>query len=109
MREKIRVWLLVTLMVLPLFTFGSLEVRELILEKQVMGYLVEERGYDQSDIKELITESREFAVETIVVFSDEPEVQYQYKSIKGKIHQSGYGLVTGFSKDMEQTNLIHLE
>ncbi|KGP73742.1 DUF3139 domain-containing protein [Pontibacillus yanchengensis] len=109
MREKVRVWLLVTLMVLPLFTFGSLEVRELILEKRVMGYLIEERGYDESDIKELITESRDFAVETIVVFSDEPEIQYQYKSIKGKIHQSGYGLVAGFSKSMEQANLIHLE
>ncbi|MFC0522069.1 DUF3139 domain-containing protein [Pontibacillus salicampi] len=109
MKYKIRTWLLFGLMVLPFITFGTMEVKKYLLEQQVKGYLTEERGYGEEDIREIQTNARKLTVEAFVVFQDEPEVQYRYQWRKGTINQNGYGLVTGFSKNLNTGNLIHLE
>lgn len=96
-------------MVLPILTFVFTEIQEWFLENRVKSYLIEERGYNSEDIQQITTKSKKHVTEAIVVFVSEPEVQYHYHFLSGDIRQMGYGLVQGFSKQLDHQNLEHLE
>jgi len=108
-KTKARHLIVYGLMILPILAFIFTETQEWMLHNQVKSYLIEERGYQYNDILEITTKSSKDVTEAIVVFVDEPEVQYRYHFLKGDIRQMGYGLVQGFKKDIAQHNLEHLE
>jgi len=108
-KDKARQLIVYGLMILPILTFVFTETQEWFLENRVKSYLIEERGYDREDIKQITTKSKKHVTEAIVVFVSEPEVQYRYHFMSGDIRQMGYGLVQGFSKQLDHQNLEHLE
>lgn len=109
MRDKVRRWIVLGLMILPVLAFITLEVKEYKLEQHVEGYLIEQKGYEMNDIQKIVTDSKKFAVEAMVVFVDEPQIQYLYQIKDGEVTQRGYGVVQGFQKSLDQDHLVHLE
>jgi len=108
-KEKARHLIVYGLMIFPILAFVFIETQEWMLQNRVKSYLTEERGYHSEDIKQITTRTRKRVTEAVVIFVDEPEIEYRYNFQKGTIQQMGYGLVQGFSKEIDQSNLEHLE
>lgn len=74
--------------------------------QEVISYLVEEKGYKQTDIAEIKTYiGKAPLVSTSVIFKDEPNAMYMYKKNLDKMEQ--YGQIPAIN-DLKQ-KYIHSE
>lgn len=107
MTKKISIVLLL-LIILGLVTYSVLIFKENQLKEDVKQYLLDDRGYKESDIADIksrIAKAPVFSVE--VIFSDELNVVYYYRNRDGKIIQ--YGTPTSSDDNVNMESLKHIE
>lgn len=88
-----------------IFHFG-IEYYKKQVTQEVMNYLIQQKGYQSTDIAEIKTYiSKAPVVSTSVIFKDERNAMYMYKSDNGQMEQ--YQCIPAIN-DLKQT-YIHAE
>ncbi|KGX94103.1 hypothetical protein N781_02130 [Pontibacillus halophilus JSM 076056 = DSM 19796] len=109
MKAPLRALLVFFLMLFPIISFITVEVREWMLHDRVETYLIEEKGYAPEDIHSIETRSNRLRVSATVTFVDELYVHYTYTPFNGKIKQKGYVPVAGTGEKVVYNKLKHIE
>ncbi|WP_245827572.1 DUF3139 domain-containing protein [Paenisporosarcina indica] len=107
--KKIMVTFLVIVLFVVIVTFVKIQDIKNTYEKSVTNYLLHEQGYEKNEIKSVegIWRFKLPAFYTVVVFEDEPFVQYIYYAHNG-VKQIEYSLTyEGIEKGIDETKLKH--
>lgn len=107
------------LSLLAIFIIVTVVIPTMVMKKEMMNYLVEEKGYSKSDIKSIKRWFGGLPRKAIFVsFKNEPHIEYIYTVLLNRnpsVEQlafriSPYGRRNGFkSSDFEYRNLMHYD
>ena len=108
MTKRFKVVLFIAIFVLGMFLtrFIYIEVNRFIYKNRVTNYLIEEKGYDESEIASVegVYGFKMPEFYTVVIFTNEPYVEYIYFA-HGSVSQFEYQIIDAQYDNLSQDEL----